>query len=341
MPALLQRQRYFFSKASMTAKRFRYTITPARQQKGRLFCTNYSFFNCRSWLLAAGLLLQTWPLLAWQEVPQPQGQFGKDRVQLGETVDYLLVFRHSPETEFRFPDEKYDFGPFEYLDHQFYTTSTSQGISIDSIRYTLATYELNPVQTLAVPVLLQNGSGQEQAVYPLPDTVLLQEVLGPLPDSLQVFENTTPVIVTREFNYYYLAGAVLLLLLLGVGGTLLFGNRIKKYFLIRKLQRQHQAFMQEFSAARPEQDYNTGHLAKAVGIWKGYTGNLLQEPVASLTTRELRQKFGEGDISRALQQLDQAIYAGIFNDDLGESLECLQKHAAEFFNRKLEKVKNG
>src|SRR5688500_10227732 len=123
---------------------------------------------CRNWLICSGsgiksgkvlkkllLLIGLLPFLSQAQSPAanlPQGLFQEDSVKLGQQVNYLFFHRHSATEEIIFPDSTYNFSPFELVSRQYFPTRTKGGWSHDSVVYTLRTFDIAPVQTLALPV---------------------------------------------------------------------------------------------------------------------------------------------------------------------------------------------
>jgi len=275
-----------------------------------------------------------------QDLGELTGTFVQEKTQLGQRVDYLLVYRHDPAVEFRFPDKAYDFTPFELLEAHPSPTVTEGGISVDSIRYTLATYELGSPQSLAVPVIYVDAEGQEQLFFPEADALRLEEVVLQVPDSLRFFESTTPMIVDKTFNFYYWGFA-----LAGVGGillaaVLLFGKRIGKALTVMQLKKRHRKFLEQFEYMEQQALGDASQLLALMGLWKGYTGKLVGFPLPSLTTKEIATYMQQPNMLAALRRLDRAVY-GHAQATVERELAILKDTANHVFDQKLKEVQHG
>lgn len=284
-------------------------------------------------MLLCGISLQSFGQKA-----KPKGYFHQEKAKLGEPIQYSLVLKHSSNLEFYFPDSTHDFSPFEYLDRSYFPTITdSLGQSYDSIVYSVATFELGEIQTLRVPVFLK-GAKNPRPIYPQADSIRLVEVIEQLPDSIRLFENTTPVVVEQEFNYPIAISLSIAFLLMCLFVYLVFGGSIRNYFLIKKMGKQHLIFLTDFD--RYVYEGNEQEIEPAVKLWKSYSGDLLNVPLTSYTTKEISRVMPEEhEVVAALKSADMAIYAGQGQEGTKEKMTALKRFSQKSYEQKTDEIK--
>ena len=162
-------------------------------------------------------------LLAWfcpevvhaQEI-KPVGEFLKDSVMVGAPVEYSFRVKYPKTMEALFPDSTYDFSPFEFVQKDIFNTLSDTAQSYDSVVYHLITFELDEVQSLALPIyLIIDGDSTE--IYSASDSIFFKTVIAEELDSLALLKNTEHQEVAKQFNYPYLIiGIVAVLLVIGI-----------------------------------------------------------------------------------------------------------------------------
>lgn len=272
--------------------------------------------------------------------------FMPDSVVIGDEAGYYLTATYPKKLQLLFPDSTYSFQPFEFLRKHYFTTQTRDSISYDSAVYIVSTYEVDKVQRLQLPVYVLHQKDCT-AFYSSSDSVILQElVTQPLPDSLKaenlpLVSNTAYTPVDWLLNYPLLAiigGGFLLLALLT---WLLFGKKIRKHFILKRLRKQHELFVKSFSEQMDslKKQFSPQQTELALSNWKYYMESLDTRPYSKLTTKEtvgLLQNKTLGDYLRAL---DTAIYGR--NTEVDEPLLQLREHAIKSFQQKLDQVSHG
>ncbi|MDO7876215.1 hypothetical protein Q5H93_15835 [Hymenobacter sp. ASUV-10] len=286
------------------------------------------------------------PLLAQTTPDVPQGRFRRPSTRVGEPLDYELRFEHAPELEVIFPDSTAAFGPFEYVSKTFYPTRTRRGRSLDRAVYHLRTFQLDSVQTLALPVLLLRGA--DTLLLPTaPARVRLRRVAparpfggGELPALRQ---NLTLRTVEPVFNYpYWLAGTALLAALLGLGAAL-FHQRLRRRYRAYRLRKNHGYFLAQFArhAERFELSRSTANVERAVALWKNYLASIEDSALNSFTTREIVSYFdNDNDVRRALGTTDKVIYGNLLSEEATEVDKAFQR-LRNFAERRYERMMEG
>ena len=295
------------------------------------------------WLTSAFLMLGMMPggagLLA-QELPV--GRFLADSIRIGSPVIYSLSYRHSPEEVLIFPDTSYDFKPFELIDKKFFPTRTNASGSLDSVVYTLMSFEIDPVQTLRLPVYIISEKDSTPA-FATPDTVYLREMIIGSVDSLSLKANTRYRPLKYETNYSFLLLLLLGSLLLFGLFALLFGKQIRTRFHLYRLERRHLAFLQEFRQLSSQ--LTTGEtvllLEKGVVYWKGYIESLSGKPYSTYTTKEISDSIPDLPLSKALKHVDRTVYGGLPYDLSSDAMAALQDFAVRLYEKRRKEINDG
>jgi hypothetical protein len=274
-----------------------------------------------------------------------RGGFFTDSLTVGDKTGFYLAAKYPSNLNVAFPDSSFYYGPFEFVSKRYFPTRTTAGESYDSVIYYLSTFEIEPIQTLSLPVFQLNA--QDCTIYNTEiDTIQLIELAKNLPDTVTVQNvplkaNTIYENVPRHFNYPMLIIAISALLIVTVLVWIVFGRKIRKHFKMKKMFKAHRKFLEAFShqvetikgAFSP---VNTEH---ALAQWKRYMEQLESRPYTKLTTRETTRMENNEVLGRNLHSIDGAIYG--HNTRVIESLEHLKQFADQRFTQKLEEVKHG
>ena len=275
-----------------------------------------------------------------------QGRFQTHRVKIGEQVPYSLSVHYPSSQSVVFPDSTFSFAPFEIEKKTYFPTQTKNQVSIDSAVYFLATYEIDSVQSLGLPVFVLHRNDCT-AVYAQPDTLFINALVKVIPESiaakdLPLKSNADYLRVRWLLNYplLLLIGGVLILVLIVV--WIVFGKKIRRYLLLRRLNKNHLAFLLRFAhhleKLRKESAYTEAE--SALVDWKKYMESLVAKPYTKFTTKEILQFAADETLGQALHDIDRMVYArdGSFSP---EAFERLRTFSQDQFTRKTEEVKHG
>jgi hypothetical protein len=274
------------------------------------------------------------------------GSFLKDSIRIGETIPYTLTARYPSSKTVLFPDSTFSFVPFEFNSKKYFRTRSTAGESYDSVIYELATFEIDSVQLLRLPIFVV--ATRDCTVYQTEwDTVFLQQlVTAPPPDTLQPQQlplkvNTAYEQVPFLFNYPILLIGVGALLLIALIVWILFGKRIRKYYRIRRLNRNHAQFINSFDTHTEllKQNFSPTATEITLFIWKRYLEKLEKKPFTKLTTRETLLLERDEVLANSLREIDKAIYG--HDTSVVESLQTLRTIAENRFTKKIETLKHG
>lgn len=272
--------------------------------------------------------------------------FIPDSVVIGDEAAYYLTATYPKKLLVLFPDSTHSFQPFEFQKKHYFTTQTRDSISYDSAVYMLSTYEIDKVQRLQLPVYVLHQKDCT-VFYSISDSVILKElVTQPLPDSLKaenlpLVSNTAYTPVDWLLNYpllTYIGAGLLVLVLLA---WLLFGKKIRKHFLLKRLRKQHEFFMKSFGEQIDslKQQFSPRQTELALSNWKYYMESLDARPYPKLTTKETIGILQDQPLGDYLHTLDTAIYGR--NTQVEEPLLQLREHATKTFQQKLDQVLHG
>lgn len=265
----------------------------------------------------------------------PQGRFLRDSFKLGEPVAYALSYRHPAAAEVFFPDSTHDFAPFELVRRQYFTTRTDRRGSLDSVVYTLVSFNTQPVQRLSLPVYHYTGRDCT-AVYAPPDSIVWRQLIQGTARGLSLRTDQRVWALRQQVNYPYA-------LLVGfgalVGGSLLYGffrKPLRRQWRMLQMQRRHAEFMRGFQRLSRGINARTGltNVEKAAVLWKKYLERLERRPVTSLTTRELLGAFPDPLLADALRQVDATVYGGVFSPQIQSSLQVLRELAVRRYRQR-------
>jgi len=292
------------------------------------------------------LLVALAPALAGaRQAAKPVGRFGTDTVKLGEPLTYTLVHRHPAAQEIILPGSDYTFAPFEFVRKDFYPTSTKGGISTDSTVYTLRTFEIYPIQQLALPVYVLQGN-DTLAIYAQADAVSLKQLVQQVPEPLQLKAETTLAPVEERFNWpvmlvWLVAGAVFLSLV-----WFIFGQTILTKYKLYRLRKDHVYFASRYSSHvdRFVKTAAPASIEKAVSLWKNYLTKLERSAINSFTTKEIVEFYlNDEEVNTGLRILDKAIYGNLQSESEGEAnlaLGMLRRFAKSRYKTQRELTKD-
>jgi hypothetical protein len=190
--------------------------------------------------------------------------------------------------------------------------------------------------------------GDSTAIYASIDTVFIKRTVeGKIPESVAAKDlplkfNADYIKVRNILNYPLLliiSGASLVILIIV---WLIFGQRIRKYYRLKRLEKKHQAFLQRFMGyvQSLKNESSPAQAETAVVDWKKYMEGLLGRPFTKLTTKEILGTMTDHTLGDALHQVDRMIYAreNIFPE---AAFEELRSYSQKEFVRVKQEVRNG
>ncbi|MDQ1087834.1 LapA family protein [Siphonobacter sp. SORGH_AS_1065] len=272
---------------------------------------------------------------------QPEGKFLSKEIKVGKPVQYALSYRHDPRLDVFFPDSTYDFTPFQFLKRDYYSTRTNASGSLDSVVYTLVSFEVDSMQYLKLPVYVMNQKDCT-ALYSGLQSIPLRSLLNLKSKKAGLQSNTALVLLDDQINYplYFI-----ILIFAGILGGLiywLFGARIRRRWRQFQLWRRHLEFRGNFQRhLRGATDSRQAviNVERAVVLWKRYLERLEGKPYTTFTTKETVEQFSHSrQLEQALRETDAVVYGGVTSPQTQESLRILRDLAVRTYIKQREVI---
>lgn len=269
--------------------------------------------------------------------PVPHGHFHKDSVKIGEVLPYSLWLRYPKNLDVAFPDSLFDFSPFELEKRHYFTTKSDSLASLDSVVYYFTTFEIDTVQYLTLPIYLVNEYDSITLLTPR-DSIILDQVVTTIPDSIVVLVNTDYQKVPLAFNYPYFTLGVIAFLLIALVVFIIFGKRIRRTIRVYWLSKRHRQFVNIFNNLIADQPIE---VERTLSAWKKYLEKLLAQPYTKLTSKEIVTLSELPEIATQLKTIDEYIYSGQKRADTKQAFEFLLLFSVEQFNIRTKEITNG
>ncbi len=271
-----------------------------------------------------------------------KGGFLVDTIKVGEPFSYYLTVSYPQEMEVVFPDSTYDFKPYDFYNKISFKTKVSSDHLIDSAVYTLASFELDTWQKMKLPVYLIKKQ-DSVSLYADTDSVYLMQLTSQVTDTTSVVPNLAFQEVETEINLPYLYIGLFALIAALFIVLLLFGKKINKTFVLRRLKRDYTRFSNQFDQIiqRLGKENSPEEVEKGALLWKHYLEKLEKKPYSSQTTKELINSGIDNKLVPSLKNIDKSIYGQLAIDNIHKDFEILDDFTLEKYHNKLEEVKNG
>jgi hypothetical protein len=208
--------------------------------------------------------------------------------------------------------------------------------------YYLSTFEIDTVQRLSLPVFLIIGSDSIPN-YSNTDSIILNQVVIQMPDSVAMEENSYYRPVALEFNYPY---AIIGLIILGIVAIIVFAvwgkeirKRIRLYRLRKSLEKFKSGFDEQIEALA--QDTTKQNIERTLVYWKRYMETLEGLPFTKLTTKEIVLLMQSSSLDETLKSIDKNIYSKAVVSALQNDFEFLKDYSQDRYNHITEVIKNG
>lgn len=270
------------------------------------------------------------------------GYFHEDSMKVGEAVNFSLYAKYPKQMEVIFPDSTFTFLPFEFYSKQFFSTKTDSLFAYDSAIYTLASFEVDSVQYMNLPVFILNGKDSTK-ITTYEDSIYLKALVIQMPDSIAFKDNTMLQSVNKAFNYPYLLIGLTLLIILIIVLTLVFGKTVKRKIKAYRLRKSYEKFSLEFERGigKIKRDKERLFIEEVLIVWKEYMEKLEDRPFTKYTTKEII-KAGYGDsLSLVLKNIDRSIYGNMNDDEMHKNFESLEDFTLDQYKQKQKEVQHG
>lgn len=269
-----------------------------------------------------------WGLIAYAQ--KPHLQFLQDSLGIGKTAEVSLSFAHPSNQDVFFAKSPELFSPFQLLSVNPTETRTNGDISVDSVLYTIKSFEINTFQTLRLPIW-QIIDGDSIRVFSNFDTLFFD---AQIPDSLlstaefKIRTNFIPS--SSKINYPLILRWFLGIVLFVAFFVLFLRMPLERLFLKWKFRRRHYKFTQQFRKSMKTAE----ELPSSMDLWKNHMEWLDDKPYTTLSTSEITKQSGDERLGEALKEIDGAIYGGIASDRILMALQLLYNEALEKYKTK-------
>ena len=277
------------------------------------------------------------PCLTLAQQGIPSASFSKSKLKIGEPVRYHLSLRHAKEMELLFPDQRYNYSPFELVSKEFYPTQTSEAGSLDSAVYVLRTFSVEDSINYRLPVFTLNTEGDSTAIFPPTCKLEITQLTHGTKDTNHLKEIVAyvPLKIQKDYtNTFAIVAAILVITLLVF---LFFRKRIIKRIKLYTIRQSHNTFNKNFE--KLENDFiKTQRLPimeNALSLWKVYLTRLEGSPINTYTTTEIIALFHQEELATGLQIIDKSIYRGMISGEPEKAFTILKK----FSNQRYQKIK--
>lgn len=272
----------------------------------------------------------------------PNGYFLADSMKIGEEFEYSLSIQYPKSREVIFPDSGYQYSPFEFYSKRYFPTRQDSIFAYDSVIYSLASFEVDKIQYLQLPVFMLNGKDSVQ-VMPELDSIFLKELIVQVPDSLNLKENIAFHKVPLAFNYPYLMIGLGILLVLSIGGYLIFGKNIRRKIKLYRLRKEYEKFSTSFEKgiSKVRKDHDAGLIEEVLVVWKKYMEKLEDKPFTKYTTREILNSGYDQLLKDVLSNIDRSIYGHYDDEQIHKNFETLEDFTQDRYKLRIREVTNG
>lgn len=274
------------------------------------------------------IILSLWSLTAWAQ--KPHAVFFDDSVTIGKEIRMAMSYLHSGKSDLVFPDSSFDFSPFRYVSSELFGTRTVEGKSLDSVIYTLVTYELD--SALFVQPYIKNLQTGEMIYADSARVHLKFSITGNDIRQPEVKETVNVFHVRKELNLPKISYYVLGFLVVGFLISAFFGDWIRRKYRLWKFGRNHQRFLADFRkmALSPRSISNN---ERALKEWKIYLEELENEPVSTMSTSELGKLYENERLESALKMFDSAIFGGVISEQMPFAYRILQDFVVQRYRQ--------
>jgi len=292
------------------------------------------------------------PTLAFSQSAVPDGRqvtvrsrFLADSLKIGEKIPFSVTATYPRRLNILYPDSSYSFNPFEFESKEYFATKTKDSLSYDSVVYYISSYEIDSIQTFRMPVYVLQGRDCTM-VFGATDSIFLKQMVDHVPDSVNAEQlplkiNTKYLNVSWLFNYPIAIYVGVGFFVIAIVVWFVFGKRIRRYFQLKRLNKDHSEFLVRYATAmnEMESDYSTNKAETALVIWKKYMESLEQKPYTKYSSKEILRLINDGNLSAALRTIDKMVYGGVASDTtvFAELREVSRSH----YNEKLRQLHNG
>jgi len=281
-------------------------------------------------------------LLSYSQEIEVKGGFVQDSLRIGLNVEYWMTAKYPANLDLFLPDSAFDFAPYEFGGREYFETQSDSLQAIDSVVYSLQSFEIDLVQYLGLPATLIINNDSTRVFSPR-DSIFLVELVATVTDSTMLITNTEYLKVNQEFNSPFL------MIILGTLGVIalivliVFGKKIRRHFILRRMAKSHQKFLAQLSdQIEILKDQGTPENAEsALSIWKTYQEKIEKRPFTKLTSKEMVQYDFAKELKDPLRAIDRCVYGKRTSDSVYQDFQHLEGFAQNRYDHHIDKINHG
>jgi hypothetical protein len=274
----------------------------------------------------------------------PKGKFLSVSMKVGLPVQYALSYRHDATKDVFFPDSTYNFAPFQMVDRKYFPTVTNESGSLDSVVYTLISFDVTPKQELSLPVYVRAKRDCTRIFSPM-DYVVLKSIIKPNVsiDTMQLKKDTRLILIPQQINFPLIFLIILGILVLTGIVFWFFGEPVRRQIRLFNFRRRYDDFQklfQRLSRGTDDAKKRLENIEKAIVLWKKYIERLENKPFTTFTTTEILDNLKDSRLADALREIDATVYGGVYSKKTIASLQILQELAEGLYREHREELRN-
>jgi hypothetical protein len=271
----------------------------------------------------------------------PKGKFLQDSMAIGEPIHYSLSVKYPADLQILMPDSLFKYAPFEYNSKKYFPTRTDSTSSLDSVVYTLTSFEIDKIQMMKLPVFVIKGK-DSTAIYTAADSVFLKEQIVVVSDSLQMKTDSIITKLDLDFNYPYLIAFLIALGIVALLVVVFFGKRLRKKWQIWRLNKRHKKFKASFeSKLASVGDLSANKIENMLYKWKKHAEFISNSPYAKLTSKEINQMQQDDELYENLKSIDKTIYSSKGRGNATEAFQFLLNYADVILEERVKVIADG
>ncbi|VXD12993.1 hypothetical protein [Marinoscillum sp. 108] len=271
-----------------------------------------------------------------------KGGFIEDSLKIGEDIHYWVSAEYPDHLELIFPDTTYNFSPFEFSGKEYFPSIIKTDRAFDSAVYTLQSYEIDPIQSLSIPVFILKPTGDSTRIDAGLDSIFFKQLLEVVTDTTSLKTNLAYQNVPTQFNFPLLWIILGVLMVLTLATYLIFGKKIRKTIRLRKLKKDFIAFSEHLTMdIRSLKEAPNQKIAEhALTEWKNFLERLEQRPFSKLTTKEIMALEYTGELNGTLKNIDRCVYGGRSSDELYKDFQAIEDFTQHRYSVITDQIKN-
>ncbi|MCP4460669.1 MAG: hypothetical protein GY816_22000 [Cytophagales bacterium] len=276
-----------------------------------------------------------------QEV-EVKGGFVQDSLKIGLNVEYWLTAKYPSDIDLILPDSNFNFSPYEFGGRRFFETRSDSSRAIDSVIYSLQSFEIDPIQYLQLPatLILEDDSAK---IFTSIDSIYLVELVPTATDTTALQTNTAYQKVGRQFNSPLLTIILGSLIVIGLIVLIVFGKKIRRYFILKRMAMAHENFLNNLSDKIEKLKINgtPDSAESALTIWKKYQEKIEKQPFTKLTSKEMIQYDFAKELEAPLRAIDRCVYGKISSESVYQDFQHLEGFSQNRYDHHIDIIKHG